>query len=154
PVVRADAAFVAALHQSYRGAVDRQTLAELGLVLPLQVIGGFENDQGKGLTTHYPPEDGFDAGAHYPGALVDVGWRAALPTPSGHIDRAIQVMPNRWSVAYAASGFAVPAAGDYELRGFTSDPLRVWVDGAEVFRLDEVKDRDLDQLAIPLHLAA
>jgi len=141
PEVRAVAAFTLARLLYLQGdtVAMKEALSKAGLVLPLHVIGTFDNDQGKGLDVEFPPEREIDLKARYQGALLDIGWRKAQTQPLGQVELDELMAPTQWSVAYAVSAVAVEREGDYEVRLTTSDPFKLFVDGVLV-----MEERELD----------
>lgn len=157
PETRAYAAWMAghALHYAGDFAGRDAALAEVGIRLPLAVIGPFDNDQGKGFDTEHPPERAVDLQARHPGQLVELGWRTDYPLdPRGKVDLAAILHPYNWQVAYAAAGIQVATAGRYELRIGTSDPVKVWVDEQLVFEGRRLGKWLFDGLVIPVELRA
>ncbi|MBX5481925.1 MAG: hypothetical protein IRZ16_08825 [Myxococcaceae bacterium] len=158
PRVRAWAAFELADHLHAEGDDAGAALAvsRVDGALPLAVVGGWDNDQGKGFDVVYPPEGGVDLSATYDGALMKIGWVRQPPRDvRGETELRDFLAPESWSVAYAASGFTVPETGEYEVRVASTDPLKIFVDGTEVFEAREVERVfGLDQFVVPLRLDA
>ncbi len=154
PEVRAIAAWFLSEHRHNRADPEGRdaAVARLGWVLPLQVIGGWDNDQGKGFDLPLPPESGVDLEARYPGALMDLGWVQPPRSYRGEIALGEFISPEDWSVAYAFATVHPPQPGAYELRISTTDPLKVWVNGALVAEVSELRDFAFDQLVIPIDL--
>ena len=124
-------------------------------VLDLAITGTWDNDQSKGFDTELPPEKGFRAADRYAGSRVEVGWRSGLPTDYRRVYALHAVLtPDQWAVAYGASTVTVPAAGQYELRVTTSDPFKVWVNGAAVFLVRRVERMRFDGFVIGVTLKA
>ncbi len=159
PEVRAHAAWLQARLLWGRGDPEGSRAARraLGLGLDLAVIGPFDNDQGKGYDAVYPPEEEIDISGTYHGSRVDVRWRPRPPrAPDQGVYELEQLFtPTRWSVAYAVGAVEAPAAGAYELRIGSTDPLKVWVNGTLVFEAERLADSLLfDQLVLPVQLVA
>jgi tetratricopeptide (TPR) repeat protein len=157
PEVRAHAAFflAAQLHVLGEHPARDRAVSALGAVLPLTVIGGWDNDQGKGFDQALPPESGVDLGARYEGSLMEIGWSAAPTDVRGVAELREYLAPDRWAVAYAASAFHAPTAGRYELRVSSADPVKVFVNGVPVLEAREVESAwAFDQFVIPLELPA
>ena len=155
PEVRAQAAFGRAGHAHAHGdeGATARAVAQLGLVLPLHVVGGWDNDQGKGFDQVLPPEAEVDLSARYEGALMELGWTRPPTDARGVAELREYLAPSRWSVAYAAGAIRVTTAGTYELRVASADPLKVFVDGVPVLEAREVESRGaFDQFVIPLQL--
>lgn len=157
PEARAFANWMAAHALHYTGdfAGRDRALGRVAPRLPLAVIGPFDNDQGKGFDTEHPPERAIDLSARHPGKLVELQWRPDAPMdPRGKLDLGALMHPTNWQTAYAAAGVQVQAAGRYELRVSTSDPVKVWVNDALVFEGRRLGDWLFDGLVIPVELRA
>lgn len=157
PRVRSAASYYLAAHLHLYGDDEGRDVAVRGVdaVLPLSVVGGWDNDQGKGFDLAHPPELGVDLTATYEGSLMQIGWQTPPRDFRGETDLREFVSPGQWSVAYAASGLSVPQEGTYELRVATTDPIKVFVDGALVFEARELQSvYGFDQFVIPVKLAA
>jgi tetratricopeptide (TPR) repeat protein/transglutaminase-like putative cysteine protease len=123
-------------------------------VLPLAVIGAWDNDQGKGFETKHPPEEKIDFGARYPGAVVEIGWRREPPRGAwGTLSLSELFTPSQWALAYAVGAVRAPAAGDYELRLWVTTATKVWVNGGLVFESPELDTGgSLDVVTLPVRL--
>ncbi|MGQ0504343.1 MAG: tetratricopeptide repeat protein [Myxococcaceae bacterium] len=157
PALRTRAAEALALSCHVRG--DRGCLKtaqeRLGPMLPLALIGAWDNDQGKGFDMRLPPEDAVDFKTKYDGAVVKVGWRSTSQADyRGQLSLSDAFTPSRWAVAYAAGAVKAPADGDYELRVSSSDGVKVWVNGTEMFSARLVNAFLFDQFVIPVRLRA
>ncbi len=142
-----------ALHRAGAKASQRAALAEVGLRPQLAIIGPWDNDQGKAFDLELPPEREIDLGARYPGKLLELEWRADYPIdPRGKIELEELLSPRRWQVAYAVGAVEAPAAGAYELRLGTSDPIKVWVNEVLVFAGRRLGGWRFDGVVLPLTL--
>lgn len=153
--VRAMAAWMAShlAHREGRSAAQKAALAEVSGLLPLALLGTWDNDQGKGFDALHPPEREIDLAKRYPGSIVDVGWRTDYPVdPRGKVHLHSVLSPNRWQVAYAATAIDAADAGEYELRIGTTDPIKVWVNEVLVFSGRRLSVWHFDAVAIPLTL--
>lgn len=153
--VRAMAAWMAShlAHRERRTADQQAALAEVTGLLPLALLGTWDNEQGKGFDAHHPPEREIDLKKRYPGSIIDVGWRTAYPIdPRGKVHLHAVLAPNRWQVAYAATAVDMAEAGDYQLRVGTTDPIKVWVNEVLVFSGRRLSVWHFDAVAIPLRL--
>lgn len=125
----------------------------LGPMLPLSIIGTWDNDQGKGLDTVYPPEEGIDFAGRYHGKLTEISWRTSYPLDQrGKIDLGELLAPNEWQVAYAVSAFEVKEATQAELRVSTTDPVKVWLNGELVIHTTRVNGWLFDAITLPIQL--
>lgn len=153
--VRAMAAWMAShlAHREGREADQKAALAEVSGLLPLALLGTWDNDQGKGFDALHPPEREIDLSKRYPGSIVDVGWRTDYPLdPRGKVHLHSVLSPNRWQVAYAATAVDVAEAGEYQLRIGTTDPIKVWVNEVLVFSGRRLSVWHFDAVAIPVTL--
>lgn len=57
-------------------------------------------------------------------------------------------------LAYVHSRFSVPADGKYDILAGSDDGCRMWVDGKEVFYINQTKGTFADEYRIPITLAA
>ncbi|MFL5322297.1 MAG: transglutaminase domain-containing protein [Myxococcaceae bacterium] len=124
--------------------------------LPLGIIGGWDNDQGKGFDAALAPEtEPFNPAAEYQGMLRPLHWRfgvSAAPATLYFLSELLQ--PNRFAVSYATGAFKLAQPSTVELRLRTQDAFKVWVDGALVASVREVKETMFDQAVFPLQLSA
>jgi cellulose synthase operon protein C len=157
PDVRAIASALLASHLHILGE-DRgrdAAVRALGPALPFHVVGGWDNDQGKGFDAPWPPEQTVDLGARYDGALMEIGWQKPPRDLIGGAALTEFLAPDRWSVAYAAAGVTVPRDGTYEVRLSSTDPVKLWVNGELVFEAREVESSwSVDQFVVPVALRA
>jgi tetratricopeptide (TPR) repeat protein len=141
------------LRHGRKADADR-AVAGLGFVGPLFVAGSFDNDQGKGFFTRFPPEDGVDLAAEMEGLLLPVRWReVALLDAKGRARLDAAVSPSREAVAYLAAFVDVDADVDVEVRLTTTDAARVFVNQALVGQEERVARARLDNLVAPARLA-
>ncbi|MFT5434986.1 MAG: hypothetical protein ACI9OJ_005702, partial [Myxococcota bacterium] len=153
--VRAAAAYYGALLYAQTGPVDAsdRLLARLPGRLRPMVIGAFENDQGKAFDEVLGPEQSLDPKASWSGALVDVSLRSAPLDRGGHLDLRAAMTPDTWAVAYAVSDITA-AGGPAEIRLTTSDPFKVWLNGALVGSVRRVDSMTFDGFVFPVTLQA
>ena len=153
--VRAHAHWLAARISHVRGYEKAYASHRAGVhgVMPLAVIGPFVNDQGKGFDIEYPPERTIDLKATHTGKVVDLQWRTDYARDAlGRIPLKSLMSPEVWQVAYGATGVEVTAAGDYEIRISTSDPLKIWVNDGLVFTGSKISRGGFDGLVVPVTL--
>jgi transglutaminase-like putative cysteine protease/tetratricopeptide (TPR) repeat protein len=124
------------------------------LVLPLAIVGPWDNEQGKGFDEPFPPEEEIDLDATLEGSLIPMRWRLDVPTSfyGPDYDLGALVSPERWSVAYGAVGVQVEETGAYELRVRSSAPFKIWVDGQLLFSVRVVDADRFDQFVLPVGL--
>lgn len=119
------------------------------------VIGSFDNSDGKGLLTVFPPEKGIDLAAQYPGKRGVVGWRM-IPEDkldeNGYVDLRGVFRDEKLTVAYAAT--AVYSATDIaaEVRVGSDDGVAVWVNGERVIFDSQIRSAEPDQNSAAVQL--
>lgn len=129
--------------------------AQLTGLLPFAIVGTWDNDQGKGFDLELGPEQRPGLAERYDGRSGQISWRASAPVdPRGRVDLSALMSPTRWAVAFAQAAVQVPAAGRYALRLSSTDPLKVWVDGRQVFAAAQLDKVAFDHLVLPLELTA
>jgi tetratricopeptide (TPR) repeat protein len=154
--VRAAAGFhlTALLAQEGDLAGRARALEAVGGRVPLAWVGTWDNDQGKGFDLELPVESRPGLEETYEGRTGTLRWRQGLPTdPRGRYELSALMSPTRWSVAYAQGTLQAPRAGTYALRLSTTDPVKVWVDGALVFAAPQLERSAFDHLVLPLALS-
>jgi tetratricopeptide (TPR) repeat protein len=156
PDVRAAAAFQLASLLTAEGDFEGRTAAVAAITnrVPLAWVGTWDNDQGKGYDLELAPELRPDLDQKYDGRVGSLTWRGVPTDPRGRYDLAQLMTPTRWAVAFGQGPLTAPADGTYLLKLTTSDPLKVWVDGRQVFAAPQLERSVLDQLVIPLTLKA
>ncbi|MFT3765320.1 MAG: transglutaminase domain-containing protein [Minicystis sp.] len=132
-----------------------QLVATLGFVDAWQVLGAFDNDQGKGFATEYGPEQGGDPGRAYPGVRLPVRFR---PLVTRKLDGALPlgdaIAPAEPAVAYAETFVRSDAAKTVDLRLTTTNGVRVWHNGKQVASDEKIFRESLDNVIVRLSLAA
>ena len=111
--------------------------ARLGFITDWRIIGPFENEQGGGFETAYPPESlwglATDYDATYPGKKHPVTWRSVPVTPiDGVIDLDACLRPNDEAIAYATTFLRSPEARDVTFRIGTDDGFELWLNGCKL----------------------
>jgi transglutaminase-like putative cysteine protease len=157
PLVAAQAAFLLAHLCDERGATDEAATLRSGLGFlahPL-VIGPFGEGRSS-FRTPFPPEAERappQLGRSYPGKARDVAWRAgdaAVREGALFVDGLLR--PDDQAVAYVAALVHSDRDRAAALRLGSPGPIKVWVNGAEVFAHDVVRPALLDQDAAPVRL--
>jgi tetratricopeptide (TPR) repeat protein len=155
PAVRALATAALVPFLTARGALeerDARVAAVPGRVR-LAWVGTWDNDQGKGFDLKLGPEDRPGLGEIYEGRVGPLAWRRDVPVdPRGRYDLLQLMTPTRWAAAFAQGSLTVGADGDYALVLTSTDPLKVWVDGKEVFSEARIKRSVEGHLVVPLTL--
>ncbi|MDP2342615.1 MAG: transglutaminase domain-containing protein [Deltaproteobacteria bacterium] len=133
---------------------ERELLRSLEVLDQWQVVGAFDNDQGKGFLTVYPPEEAIALDDEMKGRVVNVRWRPAPLTRFGSVPLEDIVSPSSQSVAYLATWVTSPRAQDASLVLSTDAPFRVFVNGALAGELQKVDAFGHDSFVVPVRLAA
>jgi carboxyl-terminal processing protease len=119
------------------------------------IIGPFDNANGSGLDTEYPPEQEVDFTKECTGKTGSIRWfRHAGRRTDGFVDLASVLKPNEWSIAYAATQVDSPAARDVQLRIGTDDEAKVWLNGNLVLNSRVPRFAAIDQDIVSAHLRA
>jgi cellulose synthase operon protein C len=130
-------------------------LDQRGLVTHFALISPFENDDGKGFATEFPPERELDLEASYDGTLFPARWRVDVPVDhQRNLDLGDLVSPQSNVTAYANTYVKVPEEGPYAIRVTTSDAIRVWVNDLEVLSQQQITTDNTDQFVVPVVLRA
>lgn len=117
------------------------------------VIGPFDNENGKGLVTVFPPEKSADLSAVIKGKNgADLKWKQLDRRESGYIDFLKIFDPSENVVAYARKTVVADSAGMVKFGVGSNDGVRVWVNGRlvldrQVARRARVNE---DQISVPL----
>ena len=157
PEVRARAAWHLLDQQLLLGLLDEMDAPreEIGFIQHWQLIGSFENDQGKGFHAVYPPEQGVQLDAGLRGKLGEVRWR---PVPvfkhHGHVPLGSLVSPTDFAAAYLATWVHADSERQLTLRITTGDPVRAWVNDQLVLSQQQPQDPAFDTLSMPITLDA
>lgn len=154
--VRAHASHVLSnlLRQVGELEASREVRKQVGLSLPLALVGPWDNDQGQAFESSLPPEREIELSARYPGSLTSIGWREQPPEPThyGAYPMGQLFSPNEWAVAYGLGAVRVAKAGDYELRLDTGVATKIWVNGSLVYSERFVNRSQFDQMVVPVKL--
>jgi transglutaminase-like putative cysteine protease/tetratricopeptide (TPR) repeat protein len=130
-------------------------IAALGFVRDAELLGAFDNEDGKGLAEAYPPETKVDVTATASGSVVPIRWRVAhVVDARGSIPLGYVVHPNQGAVAYVAFWVQAPQAGVATLRLSTDAPVATWVNHSQVLREDDVQHWAFDNVTETVRLAA
>jgi len=101
-----------------------------GFVQDWQLIGPFDNRQGKGFDVAYPPESGVDLAAAHPGQNGEVRWAAHHTDDEyGQVDLNKSIGKHMGAVAYATAEFNAPRAQAIELRMGSECAIKIWLNG-------------------------
>lgn len=132
---------------------DELSAAQRGRI-PLAIVGTWDNDQGKGFDLELPPETRPGLDQTYEGRFGPLVWRPAAPIdPRGRVELSSLMTPARFAVAFAQGTVDAPEDGFYQLRVFTTGPLKVWVDGKLLFAASILERSVWDNVVVPLKLS-
>jgi transglutaminase-like putative cysteine protease/tetratricopeptide (TPR) repeat protein len=131
----------------------RAVSAQLGYVPSWSLIGPFDNDQGKGFLTSYPPQSKLALQEEYPGKLLPVHWRAVQADPTGAVALDDLIAPKEFALSYLASFLGSDRAGPAELRLTVADAVEVWWNDALVVSEETLAEGAPDNLVVPVQLA-
>jgi tetratricopeptide (TPR) repeat protein/transglutaminase-like putative cysteine protease len=129
----------------------------LGFVDAWQVLGAFDNDQGKGFQTEYPPEQdaGQDASRTYAGVRMPIRFR---PLATGKLDGALPLGDAVWPatavVVYAETFVTAGKGRQVDLRLTTTNAVRVWHNGKLCGSDDRIYHDELDNVVVRITLEA
>ena len=135
-----------------RLAEARAIVQPLGLIADWQMIGAFDNDAGKGFLTALAPEKKIDLSATITGPLLPERWRVVPTTDLDVVSIDHLVWPAGAGVAYLATWVRAEREIDAQLRVSTPDPMRAWLNGGLVLSEEHVRQADIDNLIVPVHL--
>ena len=129
-------------------------VAKLGFVRGFLIAGPFDNEGRRGLDTPYPPEQGIDLEARFPGKAREVGWRALPPEaqPRGVLALGAAVRPEREATVYALAVLDSPREQRVRLWLGASGALRAWVNGTSVATDVAYHPARLDQIGVEVTL--
>jgi tetratricopeptide (TPR) repeat protein/transglutaminase-like putative cysteine protease len=127
-------------------------IASVGMIYDWAVVGSFDNDQGKGFFTVYPPEERVDLNAEVPGPLVPLRWRRANPTRLGNVALDRVLGARDFGVAYLATWVKSDRERTAQLRLSSSSPTRAFFNDALVLSEEQVAAADFDNLVAPVAL--
>ena len=133
----------------------RETLERRTLISVWHGIGGFDNEEGKGYDTPYPPEREIKLDKVYAGSREKVRWRRLDqegPSPSLELDELFY--PFTQNVAYLLTFVESPKEQDLLLELTTTGPVKAWVNDRRVLANRQVRSIRQRQFKIPVRLRA
>lgn len=126
-----------------------------GFIDSWQLIGAFDNDQGRGFLAEHPPEQGIDLDAEHRGLLAPVAWRSTVVQDrAGMVRVGEQISPGQWAVAYLLTHVHSESARDVQLRVTSESGTRVWLNENTVVDQERLARANTDNLVAPVHLVA
>jgi len=150
---RARAELASLLEMRLQLEAARALTAQLGYLSDWNLIGPFDNDQGKGFLTSYPPESSLALQQQYDGKLLPVRWHRVQADPTGAVALDDLVAPKEFALAYLATFVGADSAGPAELRLSAGEAAQVWWNDALVASEETLADAAPDNLVIPVQLA-
>lgn len=109
-----------------------------GLQTEWHVIGPFDNHDMLGFPVEYPPEQGVDVTATYPGQKGDVQWtKYVTDANDGKFDLAKLTEPHKGAIDYVTTEFHSDEARPVEFRLATPNAWKLWLNGELLFAREE-----------------
>ena len=149
PLVRALASNDLVYALGADGDVDgaRHAAEPLGMVRDLLIVGPFENEEGKGFATQYPPEQGIDLNADMPGKLRPVRWRKVGDVErDGVVSPGEFVSPSAQVVAYLVTWVHADADALAQVRFTSGAPIAAWLNDAPLVSDPHVRSGAIDNV--------
>ena len=117
------------------------------------IIGPFDNTDGSGFNTEYPPEKEMDLAREYPGKEGNVKcFRPERGRTDGFVDLAALLGRVNWAVAYAVTSVQSPEAREVRLRIGSDDDVKVWLNSQLALSKNVARYAAMDQDIIPVTL--
>ncbi|MGE3314784.1 MAG: hypothetical protein AB7O26_06665 [Planctomycetaceae bacterium] len=128
--------------------------AHFGFLTQWFVLGPFDNHEGMGFNSSYPPEEGVDLTAKYKGQLGEVEWKPLGTNDDyGMIDIAKSVGPHKGAAIYMTTEFSTPVHKKVQIRLGTPNAWKLWVNGKLAFAREEYhRGSGLDQYKVQTEL--
>ena len=142
--------------RDYGGAFE-QLNDELGVIRSLWICGAFDNERGSGYRTEHETQTRFDPDATYPGKLHSVSWRHLPVQPlMGRFDLGSVIRPSSQVMVYVATAVMADERTDAALWLGSTGAVRVFLNGAELFARDVLREihEDQDAAVLPLQKGA
>ncbi len=134
-------------------AAARSTMSRRGIIQRWMGIAGFDNAEGKGYDTPYPPETEIDFARKYTGTRGQVAWRPiANNGPEPHLELNQRFYPSSRNVAYLVTYVRSDADREVVLEISTTDPLKAWLNDRNVLAAREVRTLRHRQFRVPVKL--
>lgn len=122
-----------------------------GFLTEWRIVGPFNNTDGVGFKTVYPPETNVDFDAEYEGQLDEpVKWtKISTDDKYGIVDVAESIENYKGSVMYAVTSFESDKPRPVQLRLGTPNSWKVWVNGKPLFSREEYhRGMKIDQYVV------
>jgi hypothetical protein len=113
--------------------------AHFGFIRTWHLVAPFDNHNGVGFNTAYPPEKGVDLAAVYKGkGGKEARWVAhTTDSPYGAVDLNKALGKQKGTVAYAFAVVESPAARPVQLRVGSINAVKIFLNGKELFAREE-----------------
>lgn len=130
---------------------------QFGFLMHWQVIGPFDNKEGRGFATVHPPEERVDLTTPVAGRDGPVSWKPLATTdPYGMVDLNPAYPAEgglKEVLAYAFTEYEAAEARDAELRLGCKNAWKIWHNGRLLFGRDEYhRGMKIDQYRMPIRL--
>lgn len=130
---------------------------QFGFLMHWQVIGPFDNKEGCGFATVFPPEEKVDLAASVAGRDGPVSWKPLATTDAYGMVDLNPAYPAEGGLkevlAYAYAEYEAAEARDAELRLGCKNAWKIWHNGRLVFGRDEYhRGMKIDQYRLPIRL--
>lgn len=155
PLTRAQATFLAAAKTEELGQLEsaREIRQSLGLAERYWVIGPFDNSAGGGHRAPFAPELGLDLDAEVVGKDRRLKWRSAGDAAVlGTLPISSLMYPAKDSTAYALVAIESAVEQAAAVRTGSTDALRLYLNGQEIYSSEADRRAALDQDAAPVWL--
>jgi len=120
--------------ERWKGAPDPDLQAIFGTRTTWNLIGPFDNTEGKGFDAVYPPEREIDLSKSYTGVDGPVSWEVwTYDDPSGSVDLKAHYEKNQWVCAYALGFLTVEQETSVQIRVGVNDAMKMWLGGELAF---------------------
>jgi hypothetical protein len=117
------------------------------------LAGPFDAPDMDSLTTVYPPENGVDLAATYPGkGGAAARWKKIKAAASGYVDLTRLMQPNEQVVVYAAGWVRSPEDAPAHLLLGSDDGVRVWINDVLVHTNPAYRATQADQDRVAVRL--
>lgn len=145
---------VTALAQRLRGLGESVDVSEkFGSIYDWWVIGPFDNADGKGFDTIYPPEKETVLTKTYESMGREIGWRKHhTESVIGMVDATKLMDPNTNVTLYALALMESPEEMDVQIRAGSDDTLSIWLNGKRVHHHDVSRGVTFDEDKVDAHL--
>jgi len=117
------------------------------------VLGPFDNTDGTGYDTVYPPETKLDLDAEYDVVGGKAAWQRLEADDKGLVELDPHFEPDNWVIAYAYAEVISPDERDAELLIGSDDGVKAWLNGALVHDNEAVRGWTPDDDRVAIHLS-